>query len=79
MTYTTAMCVEKTPDDGHRNCPKHLEFRYKNKFQKLVRLVGFITRIYTSVFRQNRLLGYSGRDLLHVATLGPQRALNSAL
>jgi len=31
----------KTPDDGHRNCPKHVEFYSKNKFEKLVHLVGF--------------------------------------
>jgi len=37
---------EKTPDDGQRNCPKHLEFYSKNKFKKLVLLVGFIIRIY---------------------------------
>ena len=41
------MCtVEKTPDDGQRNCPKHVEFYSKNKFEKLVHLVGFIIRIY---------------------------------
>ena len=34
----------KTPDDGQRNCPKHVEFYSKNKFQKLVHLVGFIVR-----------------------------------
>ena len=41
-------CVysEKTPDDGQRNCPKHVEFYCKNKFEKLVHLVGFIIRIY---------------------------------
>jgi len=41
-------CVysEKTPDDGHGNCPKHVEFYSKNKFEKLVHLVGFIIRIY---------------------------------
>jgi hypothetical protein len=33
-----------TPDDGHRNCPKHAEFYSKNKFEKLVHLVGFNTR-----------------------------------
>ena len=36
----------KTPDDGQRNCPKHAEFYSKNKFEKLVHLVGFIIRIY---------------------------------
>jgi len=37
---------EKTPDDGQRNCPKHVEFYLKNKFEKLVHLCGFIIRIY---------------------------------
>jgi len=36
----------KTPDDGHRNCPKRVEFYSKNKFEKLLLLVGFIVRIY---------------------------------
>jgi hypothetical protein len=39
------LCVQwKTPDDGQRNCPKHVEFYSRNKFEKLVHLVGFITR-----------------------------------
>jgi hypothetical protein len=33
-------------DDGQRNCPKHVEFYSKNKFEKLVPLVGFVIRIY---------------------------------
>ena len=33
-------------DDGHRNGPKRVEFYSKNKFEKLVHLVGFIRRIY---------------------------------
>ena len=37
----------KTPDDGQRNCPKHVEFYSKNKFEKLVHLVGFISRNVT--------------------------------
>ena len=32
----------KTPDDGQRNCPKHVEFLHKNKFGKLVH--GFIKK-----------------------------------
>ena len=41
------LCVQwKSPDDGQRNCPKHVEFYSKNKFEKLVHLVGFIIRIY---------------------------------
>ena len=36
------LCVQwKTPDDGQRNCPKHIEFYSKNKFEKLVHLFGF--------------------------------------
>jgi len=39
------LCVQwKTPDDGQRNCLKHVEFHSKNKFEKLVHLVGFIVR-----------------------------------
>ena len=40
------MYGKKTPDDGQRNCPKHVEFYSKNKFEELVHLVGFIIRIY---------------------------------
>ena len=37
------LCVQwKTPDDGQRNCPKHVEFHSKNKFNKLMHLVDFI-------------------------------------
>jgi len=40
--YHCCLYSEKTPDDGQRNCPKHVEFHSKNKFEKLVHLVGFI-------------------------------------
>ena len=46
----------ETPDDGRRNCPKHVKFYSKNKFEKFVHLVGFIIRIYHdggSAERQN--------------------------
>jgi hypothetical protein len=33
-------------DDGQRNCAKRIEFCSKNKFEKLVHLIGFIIRIY---------------------------------
>jgi len=46
MTYTIAVLQRKTPDDGQRNCPKHVEFYSKNKFEELVHLVGFIIRIF---------------------------------
>jgi len=35
---------ELTPDDGQRHCPKHVEFDAKNKFAKLVHLVGLIIK-----------------------------------
>jgi hypothetical protein len=39
------LCVQwKTPDDGQRKCPKYVEFHYKDKFEKSVHLVVFITR-----------------------------------
>ena len=45
MTHTIAVRTVKT-DDVQRNCPKHVEFYSKNKFEKLVCLVGFIIGIY---------------------------------
>jgi len=39
------VCTVKTPDDGQRKCPKHVDFYSKNKFENLVHLVGFIIRI----------------------------------
>ena len=46
-TYVPLLCVQwKTPDDVQRNCPKHVEFYSKNKFEKLIHLVDFIIRIY---------------------------------
>ena len=43
--HITLLCVQwKTPDDGQRICPKHVEFHSKNEFEKLVHLVGFIIR-----------------------------------
>ena len=46
ICHTSLLCVQwKSPDDGQRNCLKHVEFYSKNKFEKLVHLVGFIIRI----------------------------------
>ena len=40
------LCVLlKSSDGGQRNCPKHVDFYSKNKFEKLVHLVGFIIKI----------------------------------
>jgi len=39
------LCVQwKTPDNGLRNRQKNAEFHFKNKFDKLMHLVGFIVR-----------------------------------
>jgi len=46
MTYNIAVCTVKPPDDGQRNSSKHVEFYSKNKFEKLVHLVGFIIRTH---------------------------------
>jgi len=35
----------KTPDDGQRNCLKHVEFLDKNNFVKICRSVDFIKKI----------------------------------
>ena len=44
------LCVQwKTPDDGQRNCPKHV-VSIQNKFVKLEHLVGFIRRIFSVIY-----------------------------
>ena len=43
--YHCCVYGENTPDDGQRNCPKHVGFYSKNKFVKLVHLVAFIIRV----------------------------------
>ena len=45
---------EKTPDDGQKTCPKHVEFHSKNKSEKLVYLVGFIIRNVSDMFRTSK-------------------------
>jgi len=45
LWHIPLLCVQwKTPDGGLRNCPKHVEFYSKNKFEKLLHLFGFIIR-----------------------------------
>ena len=46
VRHVLLLCIRsETPHDGQRNCPKHVEFYSKNKFEKLVHLVSFIKRI----------------------------------
>ena len=52
------LCVQgKIPDDGQKNCPKHVEFYSKNNFEKLLHLVGFIIRIYHDALSSERQIG----------------------
>ena len=44
--YHCCVYSEKIPDGGQRNCPRHVKFYSKNKFEKLVHIVGFIIRVY---------------------------------
>ena len=46
VNHTSDLLWSSSPYDGQRNCPKHVEFYSKNKFKKLVHLVGFIIRIH---------------------------------
>jgi len=58
------LCVQwKTPDDGQRNCPKYVEFYSKNKYEKLVQLVGFITRTFHDARSAERQIKSKGRLL----------------
>ena len=47
--YYCRVYNEKTPNDGQRNCPKHVELYSKNKSEKLVHLVSVIIRIKRKV------------------------------
>jgi len=49
MTYSFAACTVKIPDDGQRNCPRHVEFYSKNKLEKLVHPVVFIMRSFWTI------------------------------
>jgi hypothetical protein len=39
----------KTPDDGQRNCPKHVDFLDKNKLGKISASVGFIKNKFVTL------------------------------
>ena len=59
-------CVQwKTPDDGQRNCPKHVEFYSKNNFEKLVLVVGFIVSILHYLVVNLRVLDCCTGDVQH--------------
>jgi len=41
----------RTPDDGQKNFPKHVDFLDKNKFEKISVSVGFIKKEFTGIDR----------------------------
>jgi len=54
-----SLCVQcLTPDDGQRNCPKHVQFYPKNKSEKLLHLVGFTIRIFRSNLGLKEMMRY---------------------
>jgi hypothetical protein len=54
------LCIQYlTSDDGHKTCPKYVEFYSKNKLEKFVHLFGFTIKIYHDARPsecQNRLM-----------------------
>jgi len=56
------LCVQCwNPDDGQRNCPKHVKFYSKNKFKELVHIVGFIIIIIIIIIYNN-----NNNNLVHL-------------
>jgi len=42
LFWKETLHASETPDDGQRNCLKHVEFPSKINFEKLVHLVGLL-------------------------------------
>ena len=73
ILYDINRCCEyskKTPNDGQRNCPKHVEFYSKNKFEELVYLVGFIIRRYF-------IIKYTSNIILKIYAIIKHRPVSS--
>ena len=60
-TYHCCVYSKKTPDDDRRNCPKHVEFYSKNKFEQLVNLVRFSLRIFHDARSPDRQIRHEFR------------------
>ena len=60
---------KKTPDDGQRDCPKDVEFYSKNKFEKLVHLVGLFIRMFQLTTRSRIKSEQSNNDSIQLFTL----------
>jgi len=73
------LCVQwKTPDDGQRNCLKHVEFYSKNKLRKVVHIVGSILRIYHDVRSQEGQIWCCNACRLHCPQIYLQRSRMNA-
>jgi len=59
-TYHCCVCSSKLLMIDKRNCPKHVEFYFKNKFEKVVHLFGFVIRIAHKML--TTLTGCRGAD-----------------
>ena len=60
--YHCCVYSKITPDDGKRNCLKYVEFYSKNKFEKLVHLLGFIIRMYHDARSPERQIPFLCRN-----------------
>jgi len=77
MTYVIAVCTVKTPDNGQRNCQKNVGFYSKNKFEKLVHLVGFIITIYHDARSPERQIHlYLSSQNITMSQLSPKSNFN---
>jgi hypothetical protein len=52
-----------TPDDGHRRCPKHVEFRDKINFGYLMHLVGYLYEAVRRTRKDGSRLEVAGKYL----------------
>ena len=69
MFYYSAKSMLITVTDN-RNCPKYVDFYSKNKFEKLVRLVGFIIRTYPGARSLERHTHSSCQLLMKITSYG---------
>ena len=74
--YHCCVYSEKLLIMGQRNCPKHVEFYSKNKFEELVHLVGFIIRMHLITFQFLKYWLAAHRLMMFNFKLLPQRGLS---
>ena len=82
MTYTNAVCTVKNCLWWTEECPKHVEFHSKNKFEKLVHLVGFIIRIlngYIQKISRGSKPGLRGERPARLAAWGTGRPYENSV